>query len=98
MNTDTSTEIYQSQIFWTTMINIVMLKNQTPEFTIGTIGIFKIDVVGQSYYPLFQESLNSGWKYITETIDSAYGELENKSTNLQDAVDLALAHEFDYSI
>jgi hypothetical protein len=55
MNTDTSTEIYQSQIFWTTMINILMLKNQTPEFTIGTIGIFKIDVVGQSYYPLFQD-------------------------------------------
>ena len=69
-----------------------------PELRIGTIGIFKVKMFDSIYYALFQESFYSGWQYITETIDSAYGELENNSTNLQDAIDLALAHEFDYSI
>ena len=80
---------------------IIVHPDAKPYLTIGTIGIFKVKMFDSISYALFQETFYSGyekWKYITETIDSAYGELENNSTNLQDAIDLALAHEFDYSI
>ena len=97
MNTETKLNIVNLankwQDFW-----IEMLKDEAPELTIGGIYIFKIGCAGRTYYSLFTRQHNGHFHYITETIDSAYGELENNSTNLQDAVDLALAHEFDYSI
>lgn len=63
----------------------IMLKDIKPKLTIGTIDIYKIN----KNYVLFY-----GTKPITETVEDAYGVHGATQPTLQDAVDVAILHEF----
>jgi len=67
--------------FWETM-----LEDETPEISIGSIDIYEINKL----FILF-----NGYSPIKEEIESAYGMVKNTNKTLQDAVDMALAIEFN---
>ena len=63
----------------------IMLNNENPELTIGNIDIYKIN----KNYVLFY-----GTNPIIETVEDAYGVHGATQPPLQDAVDVAILHEF----
>ena len=67
--------------FWETM-----LEDEEPEISIGNIDIYEIN----KKFILFR-----GYEPIKEKWENAYGIIENNNKSLQDAVDMALALEFD---
>ena len=70
----------ETEKFWE-----IMLKDINPELTIGTIDIYKIN----KNYVLFY-----GTNPIIETVEDAYGIHGATQPTLQDAVDVAILHEF----
>tara|TARA_R110002020_G_scaffold137422_3_gene306402 strand:- start:114 stop:353 length:240 start_codon:yes stop_codon:yes gene_type:complete len=70
----------ETEKFWE-----IMLKDIKPELTIGTIDIYKIN----KNYVLFY-----GTNPIIETVEDAYGVHGATQPTLQDAVDVAILHEF----
>ena len=70
----------ETEKFWE-----IMLKDIKPELTIGTIDIYKIN----NNYVLFY-----GTNPIIETVEDAYGVHGATQPTLQDAVDVAILHEF----
>jgi hypothetical protein len=67
--------------FWETM-----LKDEEPELSIGNIDIYEINKMFILFY---------GYEPIKEEWKSAYGIIKNNNKSLQDAVDMALALEFN---
>jgi len=67
--------------FWETM-----LKDEKPELSIGNIDIYEINKMFILFY---------GYEPIKEEWESMYGIIKNNNKNLQDAVDMALALEFN---
>ena len=73
-------KVNETEKFWE-----IMLKDINPELTIGTIDIYKIN----KNYVLFY-----GTNPIIETVEDAYGIHGATQPTLQDAVDVAILHEF----
>lgn len=72
--------------FWKTM-----LKDEKPEISIGSIDIFSIKMSGQGEkFGLFRN-----FAPITEEVEDAWGTHKGVQSTLQDAVDVALLHEFE---
>ena len=69
--------------FWETM-----LKDEKPELSIGNIDIYEINKMFILFY---------GYEPIKEKWEGIYGIIENNNKRLHDAVDMALALEFDRS-
>ena len=67
--------------FWETMLD-----DEKPEISIGSIDIYEINKLFILFY---------GYSPIKEEIESAYGMVKNTNKTLQDAVDMALAIEFN---
>lgn len=80
MTKNNSIKAVPAEKFWETM-----LEDITPKLTIGNIDIYKIN----KNYVLFY-----GTKPITETVEDAYGVHRGAQPTLQDAVDVAILHEF----
>jgi len=67
--------------FWETM-----LEDEEPELSIGNIDIYEINKMFILFY---------GYEPIKEEWESAHGIIKNNNKNLHDAVDMALALEFN---
>ena len=80
MTANNSIKAVSTDKFWE-----IMLKDIKPELTLGTIDIYKIN----KNYVLFY-----GTKPITKTVEDAYGVHRGAQPTLQDAVDVAILHEF----
>ena len=73
-------------VFWKTM-----LEDEKPEISIGSIDIFSIKMSGQGEkFGLFRN-----FAPITEEVEDAWGTHKGVQSTLQDAVDVALLHEFE---
>ena len=64
----------------------ILISDCDPELTIGNTSIYKIN----KNYVLF-----NGYKPITETVEDEFGIHGGTQPTLQDAVDVALLHEFE---
>jgi hypothetical protein len=70
--------------FWDTM-----LEDGDKELTIGMIDIYKINMFGAEKYCLFIDKMP-----VTKKVESIYGVHGGSQPTLQDAVDVALIHEY----
>ena len=80
MNKNKSIKAVSTDKFWE-----VLIGDCEPELTIGNPSIYKIN----KNYVLF-----NGYKPITETVEDEFGVHGATQPTLQDAVDVALIHEF----
>ena len=80
MNKNNSIKAVSTDKFWE-----VLIGDCAPELTIGNTSIYKIN----KNYVLF-----NGYKPITETVEDEFGVHGATQPTLQDAVDVALIHEF----
>tara|TARA_R100000808_G_scaffold42_2_gene244 strand:+ start:2510 stop:2971 length:462 start_codon:yes stop_codon:yes gene_type:complete len=84
-NENKSIKAVSTDKFWE-----VLIGDSEPELVIGNTSIYKIN----KNYVLFNMRDN-GYKPITETVEDEFGIHGGTQPTLQDAVDVALLHEFE---